>query len=81
MVRLNLFQLAKLFKEEVTADWSATMVVETENIKLPVYDAEDGYISDSEAFASVISVLDGVRMVKIHTFLLCTSFHKYLLEL
>lgn len=41
----------------------ATMGVELASNDLLIYEAEDGYLSDSEAFASVIHVLDGVRMV------------------
>lgn len=42
------------------------MGVELHGYDLAVSVAEDGYLSDSEAFASVINVIDGVRMVRSH---------------
>lgn len=41
-----------------------TMGVELASNDLPIFEVEDCYLSDSEAFASVIHVLDGVRMVR-----------------
>ncbi|XP_065036648.1 uncharacterized protein LOC135672123 [Musa acuminata AAA Group] len=41
------------------------MGVELASNDLLIYEAEDGYLSDSEAFASVIHVLDGVRMAPV----------------
>ncbi|RWW28569.1 hypothetical protein GW17_00006946, partial [Ensete ventricosum] len=63
---------------------SATMGVELASDDLSIYEVEDGYLSDSEAFASVINVLDGVRMVScsnnlqgcLHLALLCFSHEK-----
>lgn len=40
------------------------MGVEPQGNGFSVDGAEEGFISDSEAFASVINVLDGVRMVR-----------------
>ncbi|RWW55292.1 hypothetical protein BHE74_00038079 [Ensete ventricosum] len=60
------------------------MGVELASDDLSIYEVEDGYLSDSEAFASVINVLDGVRMVScsnnlqgcLHLALLCFSHEK-----
>ncbi|KAJ8498735.1 hypothetical protein OPV22_009287 [Ensete ventricosum] len=41
------------------------MGVELASDDLSIYEVEDGYLSDSEAFASVINVLDGVRMAPV----------------
>ncbi|KAJ8500245.1 hypothetical protein OPV22_010797 [Ensete ventricosum] len=41
------------------------MGVELASNDLPIFVVEDGYLSDSEAFASVIRVLDGVRTASV----------------